>query len=140
MIFKLHCKKKNVVITGSNKHCKTIYIVLNFVGDDEIKKRFRFRRATILAILSELSEFITRPTHRCYSMPPLIILCIALRFYACLGYYTLLGDYSGLSKASIHQCIKAVTAGLKEKAPKYIKFQSVESLPAIKQSFYEIAG
>ena len=110
------------------------------VGDEEIKEGFRFRRATILTILSELDEFISRPTHRCQSIPNLLILCIALRFYACSGYYTLLGDYTGLSKASIHRCIKVVTDGLKEKASKYIKFPAIASLPAIKESFYSIGG
>ena len=65
-----------------------INIVKKIAGDDEIKERLRFRRATILTILSELKEFILRPTSCCHSIPLLFVLCIALCFYACSGYYT----------------------------------------------------
>lgn len=108
--------------------------------DSDIKARYRFHRATIYSILMLINPDVTNHTLRSHSLPPLLILCVALRFFAGAPFYNMLGDYFHISPASIHRCVKKVSLALKKKASTIIKLPSQNAIPQIKENFYEIAG
>lgn len=108
--------------------------------DRDVKAWFRFRRDTVYTILGLVEDFVTRPTQRSMSMPPLLVLCVALRYFAGGSFYLMLGDYANSSPASVHHCVKMVCAALKHIAGDFIKFPNVAAMEKLKEDFYEIAG
>ena len=73
-------------------------------------------------------------------MPPLLVLCTALRFFATGSLYLVLTDIYDISPASVCRCVKQVTSALVAVAGQFIKMPSKEALPLIKQKFYDIAS
>ena len=65
--------------------------------EHEIKSRFRFFRPTIYFIFGLIKPLIERPTRRSVALPPLMVLCIALRFYAEGLFYLALTDHVRIS-------------------------------------------
>ena len=108
--------------------------------DAEVKARFRFRRDTIYSILVTLWPFLNRPTKRSCALPPLVVLCAALRFFPSGAFFMVIGDTYFVSPASVCRCVQQVSYGLIQIAPNYIKMPSNEALPVVKQRFYEIAS
>ena len=49
---------------------------------------------------------------RSSALPPLLVLCVALQFYAEGAFYLLLGDYARMSRASAGRSLHAVNAAL----------------------------
>ena len=109
-------------------------------SEEDVKERYRFFRPTIYAILRDILDDIQRPTYRSESLPPLLVLCSALRYYAIGSYYTVLGDCKRISKASVCRSVKVVTEALCKRAGQVIKWPSEEGLEVLKERFYEIAG
>ena len=56
------------------------------------------------------------------------------------SYYTVLGDCTVISKASVCRSVDVVTQGLCKQAGNIIKWPSPEGLNEIKERFYKIAG
>ena len=109
-------------------------------SESDVRERYRFYTPTIYSILRIIKDNISRPTNRSESLPPLTILCAALRFYATGSYYTVLGDCILISKASLCRCIDSVTTALVNQAPNFIKWPSEEGLEELKEHFYQVAG
>ena len=100
----------------------------------------RFRRDTIYSILTVVGPDLVRATQRSCALPPLIVLCTALRFFASGSFFMVIGDTYLVSEATVCRCVTQVTESLVNKASLYIKMPSMETLPDVKQRFYEIAS
>ena len=109
-------------------------------SEDEVKERYRFYTPTIYSILRLIIGYIDRPTFRSSALPPLVILCCALRFFATGSYYTVLGDCSVVSKASVCRSVDVVTQAICQQAGNFIKWPTPEGLEKIKEKYYEVAG
>ena len=109
-------------------------------SEADVRERYRFYRPTIYFILGLVIDFIQRPTYRSEALPPLTILCCALRYFATGSFYTVLGDCIVVSKASVCRSVKAVTYALCQKANEFIKWPSEAGLAVMKEKFYQIAG
>ena len=99
-----------------------------------------FYRCTIYSILRLVFDDIRRPTRRSMSLPPLLVLCTALRFYASGSLYLVLGDCLLISPASLCRCVNIVSKALVKRSPEFIKWPSVQGLEELKNRFYDIAG
>lgn len=112
----------------------------NLRDDTDVRARFRFHRTTIYTIYGEIREYLQRPTHRSHSLPAMLVLLVALRYFAGGSFYMLLGDYVNISRASAQRCVFAVANGLRSISDQYIKFPSKNAMNKIKEDFYDIAG
>ena len=101
---------------------------------------YRFRRDTIYSILNIIGGNLLRSTQRSCALPPLIVLCTALRFFASGSFFMVIGDTYLLSEATVCRCVTQVTDILVEKAATYIKMPSLDGLAEVKERFYEIAS
>ena len=75
------------------------------------------------------------------ALPPLVILCAALRFYASGSFYMVLGDCLLISPATMCRCVDQVTEALRKHSNRFIKWpNSHEALEGLKSKFFDIAG
>ena len=109
-------------------------------SDTDVKARYRFFRGTIYTIMGLILPAIQRPTRKSSALPPLLMLCCALRFFATGSFYMVLGDCLNISAASMCRAVHTVAISLVELAPQYIKFPSEDALDAVKGAFFAIAG
>ena len=74
------------------------------------------------------------------ALPPLIVLCAALRFYASGSLYLVLGDCMLICPASMSRCVHTVSEALVKRSGEFIKWPSVAGMDIVKEKFYDIAG
>ncbi|XP_048583370.1 uncharacterized protein LOC116605165 [Nematostella vectensis] len=64
----------------------------DFLNDQEVKSRFRFRKDTIEYITQFLREELSRDTRRNHALAPIVQVLVALRFYASGSFLQIIGD------------------------------------------------
>lgn len=102
--------------------------------DLEIKNLFRFQRNSILNIVRDLQPHLRGPTVS--SVPALLQVCIALRFYGTGCMQLSLAAWINVDQATVSRCIWKVTQAILERYPNSITIQ-----PAIvKQGFLDRYG
>jgi nuclease HARBI1 len=112
---------------------------LEIYSDLECIQRFRFDRQGIVEICELIKSDIQRPTKRVKALPPILIICTALRFYAQGAFYRATGDCLSLSKSSQSRCVYEVSKALTKRVKHFIKFPKTDSeLNKIKHEFYLI--
>ena len=109
-------------------------------SDEDIRQRYRFYKTTIYSILRLIFDDIARPTKRSMALPPLIVLCAALHFFASGSLYMVLGDCLLICPASMSRCVHTVSEALVKRSQDFIKWPNVEGMDILKQRFYDIAG
>ncbi|XP_062586727.1 putative nuclease HARBI1 [Saccostrea cucullata] len=113
---------------------------LNSYCDEEMIKRFRLDRGSILSILDNVGEQLERPTKRSQGLPASIQLFAALRFLASGTEQRVIGDTLGISKSSVCKSIDKVVKVLSTSL-NTIKFPSEDAdILKTKHGFYSIAG
>ncbi|KAL2085042.1 hypothetical protein ACEWY4_020560 [Coilia grayii] len=110
---------------------------LEVYNDDEIISRFRLTREAILRLTDELEDVLGPTTARSHSIPALLQLCTALRFYATGSFLNTVGDTVGLSKASVSRVVYRVSGALSERLPQF-PVEPAE-LSRLKRGFYNIS-
>lgn len=68
---------------------------------------------------------------------PIIRLLLTLRYYATGSFLTVVGDFSGVSKASASRIVSLVSRAIAQLRPEFIKFPT--NTKEIQQEFYNIA-
>lgn len=99
------------------------------LDDASFQRRYRMRKSTFLHILQELN-FEQR---RANSVPPLIQLCITLRFYATGSYQISVADLHGIHRTTVCKIIKLVSERLASLCGRTVKFPS--NLADVKSKF-----
>ena len=66
---------------------------MEWYRDDEFKNRYRMTKSSMMNLLMLIMEKLQRPTYRHRSLPAVIQLCIAIRFYCTGCYQAVLGDF-----------------------------------------------
>ncbi|XP_048577473.1 putative nuclease HARBI1 [Nematostella vectensis] len=112
----------------------------DFLNDQEVKSRFRFRKDTIEYITQFLRGELSRDTRRNHAHAPIVQVLVALRFYASGSFLQIIGDTFGLPKSTVSRCVSDVTRALVSKADRFIKWPSRERQREIKQAFYDKHG
>jgi hypothetical protein len=112
---------------------------LEVYNDEECVQRFRFDRQTIADICLLLYDDLKRPTSRTQSMPVVIIVCAALRFYSQGAFFRATGDCINISKSSMSRIVYQVSQALSQKVDQFIKFpKNAQLITETKQEFYAI--
>ena len=65
---------------------------------------------------------------------------IALRFYATGTFQLVIGDLLGVSKATVHNCIRRVSNAIVSHLANYVAFDDVRGTTRTKQQFHSMAG
>ena len=109
-------------------------------SEEDVRSRYRFYRSTIYSIMRLIFEDIMRPTRKSMALPPIVILCAALRFFASGSLYLVLGDCLLISPASLCRSVQIVSDALVKKSNQFIRWPTLEGMEHLKERFYEIAG
>jgi hypothetical protein len=110
---------------------------LEVYNDNECIQRFRFDRKSISDICLLLFNDLKRSTHRSQSLPVVIQVCTALRFYSQGAFFRATGDCINISKSSQSRCVYNVSEALSLKVNQFVKFPKTE-LSSMKHRFYAI--
>ncbi len=80
---------------------------------------------------------LKRSTHRSQSLPVVIQVCTALRFYSQGAFFRATGDCINISKSSQSRCVYNVSEALSLKVNQFAEFPKTE-LSSMKHRFYAI--
>ncbi|XP_034550678.1 putative nuclease HARBI1 [Notolabrus celidotus] len=109
--------------------------------DDWLISRFRFRRAVLLDLCTELGPGLERETRRNHAIPVPIQVLTTLGFLATGSYQREMADRSGISQSSLSAMMPAVWTGIINLSSRYIRFPyTVEEQANIKRQFAEMSG
>ncbi|KAK5647831.1 hypothetical protein RI129_002976 [Pyrocoelia pectoralis] len=110
---------------------------LEMYSDAQLLQRFRFSRYTIQNILLPMI-FVNndRRNNRGLPVPPIMQLCIALRFFASGAYQRICGDLLQISQATVCRIVVKVAELISHNVYNHIRFP--EDLNRIKNEFYRI--
>lgn len=111
---------------------------LEVFDEEEIVAKFRFDRRNILKLTEEISEVIQHPKRR-GSLPPLLQVCLSLRFFATGSIQDVCGELIKVSQPTASRTIKAVTEALVALAAQWIVFPDRGDAERQKEKFYQIA-
>ncbi|KAK4873006.1 hypothetical protein RN001_015035 [Aquatica leii] len=112
---------------------------LEVYTNNELYQRYRFCRNTIQTVLLPMVyPQNNQDSNRGLPIPPIIKLCMALRFYATGSYQRTVGDLMAISQASACRIINEVSEIIARHLPLYIKFPE-NNIARIRNRFYEIA-
>jgi hypothetical protein len=100
----------------------------------EIRRLFRFQRENILQLVDHLQGSLQYRTGRMHCLPPLLQVCITLRYYATGSMQLSLSAWMNVDQATVSRCIWRVTKALRESSSHLLAFNDV--VP-IKQLFFE---
>ena len=109
-------------------------------SEEDVRSRYRFYRSTIYSIMRLIFEDIMRLTRKSMALPPIVILCAALRFFASGSLYLVLGDCLLISPASLCRSVQIVSDALVKKLNQFIRWPTLVGMEHLKERFYEIAG
>ena len=104
-------------------------------SEDDVRARYRFYRTTIYSILRLIINDIRRPMKRSMALPPLIVLCAALRFFASSSLYLVLGDCLLICPVSMSRCVQIVCQALVRHSGDFIKWPSLQGMEILKERF-----
>lgn len=109
---------------------------INFLlSECNFKERFRFSYHEVEELLQDIGPHLTNCKDFAYGLQPHHRLLLALRFYATGDFCYSVGDCHGISKSSVHSCVKKVTEVLNE-----VYFSEVVSWPSSENDRNRIAS
>lgn len=113
---------------------------LELFNDDELYRRFRFRRPTIIYIVELVAAELQHPTNRSFSLPLLLQVLLFLQFVASGCFHQVVGDVLHVSKATAGRAIRKVGDALVRFVARFIRFPSGQRALDVKRAFHAIAG
>lgn len=111
---------------------------LEIYSDPELIERFRFPQETILLLAGKLEDRITPGTARNHSVPTVLQVCVALRFYATGSFLNSVGDAVGLHKSTVSRIVYRVSSEISKMLPEFPT--NPNALNKLKVEFHAIAG
>lgn len=111
---------------------------IDLYNDQELVERLRFPRETILMLVGKLEETIQPTTERNHSIPAVLQVCVALRFYATGSFLNSVGDAVGLHKSTVSRIVHRVSNELSNMLPQFPN--NAAALNKLKMDFHAIAG
>ena len=85
---------------------------LDTYDDQEIIARYRLSRDLIMRLYDAIGEALEPSTERNHAIPRMLQLFIALQYYSCGNYHTVVGDSIGVHKSSVSRIVHRVTSKL----------------------------
>ncbi|XP_071944610.1 putative nuclease HARBI1 [Antedon mediterranea] len=113
---------------------------LDAYNDDELYRKYRFPRAEIL-MLTDLIINHLRQSNKNHSVPPVLQVCTALRFYATGVMHNVSGDIAGIHESTACRIIRKVSLAFEAKLRQYVTFHNNNhEIMRAKIGFHEKAG
>lgn len=109
---------------------------LEVYDDVEIKNLFRFQRENILEMTNRLRPQLQRMTGRSQSLPHLLQICIAFRFYGTGCMQLTLASWIEVDQATVSRCIWDVTNAIIDSYPHALDLNQQR----VKNGFFEKYG
>lgn len=112
---------------------------LDAYDDLEIVARYRLSRQLIMSLYDNIGADLEPSTARNSSIPGMLQIFTALRFYACGSYQTVVGDSVGVHKSSVCRIVQKVTDRLVQLRNQYILFPSTRNaIQETKEGFHPL--
>ncbi len=117
-------------------------INFTFPGSPEkFEERFRLPENLLDEIVARIAAYLQHETERNYALSPKQQLLLALHFLATNGFYHLVGDSNGPSKASVCRVIKRVVNAINDDFfHETVRFPIGQEARNDAQKFYQVAG
>ena len=103
--------------------------------DVELYKKFRFRREDIITITAEIADDIEH-VNRQGSLPTLLQVLTALRFYATGSFQDVCGEMIGIHQSTASRTITRVTEALLKQVPGWVLLPTQEEAEKTKRQFF----
>ncbi|XP_047523577.1 putative nuclease HARBI1 [Pieris napi] len=122
--------RRNPVFQNRTNYMETL-------DETDFRTRFRLTKGAVMFVYSMIEETISAPTERNHVIMPITRLLLTLRYYATGSFLTVVGDFSGVSKASASRIVTLISQAIAQLRPEFIKFPT--DTQEIQQEFYNIA-
>ncbi|XP_011858265.1 PREDICTED: putative nuclease HARBI1 isoform X1 [Vollenhovia emeryi] len=110
------------------------------LNDKLFEERFKISKPVFITILQKIKHVIRHDSDRNNAIFPAIQLMVALRFYASASFYVVIGDFSGISKASVLRIVHRVSNAIAALKDEYIKLPSTQQeIVENEAQFFQIA-
>lgn len=113
---------------------------LDVFNDNQFLRKFRFPRAFIYQLTGELEDNIKHPAARKGSLPPVLQVCLALRFYATGATQGVIGDLFGVDQSTASRTITRVTNALYGQCGDHITMPTQAEATQQTIKFYQQCG
>lgn len=113
---------------------------LEVFSDTKLFKKFRFHRQAILDLVDSVSDDLEYPLPRTGSLPPVLQVLLALRFYATGSFQDVIADLIGVSQPTVCRTVHRVTEALHRQIGLWIKMPTPREAQLNKQKFYAMQG
>jgi DNA-binding transcriptional ArsR family regulator len=111
---------------------------LEVFDDQKVYRKFRFHRQAIFELTDEVSDVLEYPAQRKGSLPPLLQVLVALRFYAIGTFQNAVGDLIGVDQSTVSRTLTRVTDAFLALSRRYIKMPTKRQATASKVKFYNM--
>ena len=113
---------------------------LEVFDDAALRKRERFSRQGIMNIIDLIAPDIEHPTKRNYALLPYQQVLIALQYYATGAFHMVVRDLLQVRQSTAFRAIHRVTNALCRRIHDVVKLPDENTLPQIKDGFYQLQG
>lgn len=108
--------------------------------DIDLYARYRFRRQDIIDLVDVVQGDIDRAFTRLGSLPALLQVMVALRFYACGCFQIVVGDIFGIDKSTVSRVIERVSRALSSRINEYVRLPRRNEATKTIEKFYQMAN
>uniref|UniRef100_A0A6P7HB24 Uncharacterized protein LOC114348516 n=1 Tax=Diabrotica virgifera virgifera TaxID=50390 RepID=A0A6P7HB24_DIAVI len=117
--------EQNDILQVPRRYIRDMQNPLQFYSDNEFRKRYRFRKQTVIEImLPVIYDEMVKINRRGLQFPPIVT-----------------GDLRGFSQPTVSRCIFKISQLLAQLLPTYIKFpEGLENQRKNQRLFYDIAN
>uniref|UniRef100_UPI0037E94BCA putative nuclease HARBI1 n=1 Tax=Semicossyphus pulcher TaxID=241346 RepID=UPI0037E94BCA len=124
-----------------NAYVRQHFSPLNVLSDRAVQSKYRLPCVEIQCLVTLVSPHIQRATRCNFSLSPEVQLLAALRFYAVGNFLEVVGDGTGLSKASVSRSVAAVTPIFLRHARTHIRMPTTrDEVRQVHRGFHAMAG
>ena len=108
--------------------------------DDDFLARFRLPKDGVLLLLQRLGHELDLIQTKGSSIPPMLQLLVALRFYATSSFLQVDGDLFGIHISTVSRIVARVSRKIAALRPDYIPFPNRNEVPALQRKFHALCG
>lgn len=112
---------------------------INAFTDNDFRERFRFHKASVMALVELLNDDLYQHNQRGIPVSPAHQVLITLRFYADGIFLREIGDTLNIDKATTSRIIHRVTDFICNRRHHFLSFPNQEQCVEYKRQFYELA-
>ena len=113
---------------------------LDIYNDAQLLSEYRFDRESLFKITSKLEPDLDHQTRRNHALPAVQQVLIALRFFACGTFQSVVGDVFNVHKSTVCRVVHRVAHALCRRLDTYVKIPSHADGAVFAERFFATAG